>query len=124
MASILVVDDDPDGSSAIALYMIKAGHRAISVPNGREALVILAGTKPDLILLDVRMPEMDGVTFLQVLRSYLRWQDIPVIVVTALPDGYELDRARKYDVRDVFRKGEFKLDALLASVDRHLVAKP
>ena len=120
MASILLVDDDLDGSSALLRFLIKAGHRAIAVPNGREALAMLASGRPDLILLDIRMPEMDGVMFLQVLRSYLRWQDIPVIVVTALPEGLELDRVRKYNVKAVFRKSEYKFEELMAVADQAL----
>lgn len=124
MASILIVEDDLDGGNAMAGILNKLGHRAICVPNGREALAMLAGAKPDLILLDVRMPEMDGATFLQVLRSYLRWQDIPVIIVTALPAGPELDRAVRLGVREVLRKGTFTYDDLPAVISRSLPDLP
>jgi CheY-like chemotaxis protein len=109
-----------DGASAVAQYLIRKGHRAISVPNGREALAMLTSARPDAILLDVRMPEMDGVTFLQVLRSYLGWQDIPVVIFTALPDGPELERTKKYNVHAVLLKAEATLEHVTQTLEASL----
>jgi CheY-like chemotaxis protein len=124
MASILIVDDDLDGSDAVARVLRKSGHRAVSVPNGREALAMLTGALPDLVLLDVRMPEMDGITFLQVLRSYLRWQNLPVILLTAFAQGPHITQAAKLHVTDVFCKGQYEFSDLLAAVDRNLKGNP
>ena len=123
MASILIVDDDLDGSEAVARMLRKSGHRAVCVPNGREALAMLTGALPDLVLLDVRMPEMDGLTFLQVLRSYLRWQNLPVILVTAFPQGPHIAQAAKMNVTDVFCKGQYEFRDLLVAADRLLGGK-
>ena len=120
MASILIVDDDLDGSEAVARALRKSGHRAVCVPNGREALAMLTGALPDLVILDVRMPEMDGITFLQVLRSYLRWQHLPVILLTAFSQGPHIAQAAKMNVNEVFCKGQYEFRDLLASVDRNV----
>jgi CheY-like chemotaxis protein len=124
MASILIVDDDLDGSEAVARMLRRSGHRAVCVPNGREALAMLTGALPDLVLLDVRMPEMDGITFLQVLRSYLRWQNLPVILLTAFAQGPHIGQAAKMNVTDVFCKGQYEFSDLLAAVDRLLRGNP
>ena len=106
MSQVLVVDDDLDSGDGLARMLRKRGHHAMAVPNGREALAMLMGMTPDAIVLDMRMPMMDGAMFLDVVRSYLRLQHVPVLLFTAYPDGPEVDRAKRLGVRGVFRKGQ------------------
>jgi CheY-like chemotaxis protein len=106
MSQVLVVDDDLDSGDGLARMLRKRGHHAIAVPNGREALAMLMGMTPDCIVLDMRMPLMDGAMFLDVVRSYLRLQHVPVLLFTAYPDGPEVDRAQRLGVRGVYRKGQ------------------
>lgn len=70
MAKILVVDDSEDSRETLAAYLRKFDHDVTCVPNGREALSHVLATLPDVILLDLLMPEMDGPSFLEVIRSY------------------------------------------------------
>ena len=91
--------------------------------NGREALIAVATVMPDVIVLDVRMPEMNGMEFLQVIRSYLRWSNLPVILLTAYPDDLPLERAHELGVKMIFVKPNFRLDELLECVNR-LAADP
>ena len=86
----------------------------MAVPNGREALAMLMGMTPDAIVLDMRMPMMDGAMFLDVVRSYLRLQNVPVLLFTAYPDGPEVARAERLGVRGVFCKGQDFLPILTA----------
>lgn len=123
MATILIVDDDPDAADLVARIMRRAGHQVLIAPNGREAIALLGGALPDLVILDMRMPEMDGVSFLEVLRSYLRWQHVPVILVTAYPEGPDIDHAAELGAPDVFRKGDLGFDELLAAVEQKLGAR-
>ena len=120
MASILIVDDDPDGAEPVARFLRRSGHRVVCSPNGREALSLLTGALPDLVILDMRMPEMDGVGFLHVLRSYLRWQNLLVIIVTAYAEGPHIKEAAEMGVETVFKKGDIDFAHLLAAVDEHL----
>ena len=113
MANVLVVDDDADSCEAMARYLTKTGHSVRCVPNGREALAALVTAVPDVIVLDVRMPVMDGVTLVEVIRSYLRWSMIPVAVVTAYPEDARLEHLAQLGVRKVFQKSEFTFDDLL-----------
>jgi putative two-component system response regulator len=119
-ANLLVVDDDPDSRDVVARYLAREGYSVKSAANGREALVAVATTIPDLIILDAMMPEMSGVEFLQVIRSYLRWSTVPVILLTAFAEGPHIDRAREFDVRQIFLKANYKLSDLAACVRRLL----
>ena len=83
MASVLVVDDEPDICELISRYLEAGGHHPITAANGWEALLALDAHPVDLILLDVTMPGMDGVTFLKILRNAQKKMRTPVIVVTA-----------------------------------------
>jgi CheY-like chemotaxis protein len=112
VASVLVVDDELDGSDAVVRYLTKAGNTVRCVPNGREALLALTENTPDVVVLDLRMPEMDGITFLEVIRCYLRWSSLPVVVLTAQPEGPTIVRAEQMGVRHVFRKADYRLEDL------------
>jgi CheY-like chemotaxis protein len=66
--------------------------RPLRFANGRDALATIGVLLPDFILVDVRMPVMDGIARVEVIRSYLRWSSIPVAVMTAYPDEHRLNR--------------------------------
>jgi two-component system, OmpR family, alkaline phosphatase synthesis response regulator PhoP len=78
--TILVVDDEARLVSLVKAYLTEAGFRVVTAGNGREALFIARQEKPDLIILDLMMPEMDGYDFL---RLHRKEQDTPVIMLTA-----------------------------------------
>lgn len=117
MAIVLVVDDNEDTRTAISLFLRKRGHRVASAPNGREALAALTVDTPDVVILDARMPQMDGTSFLEVIRSYLRWQQTPVIMLTAYAEGPHIKRAVELGVKKTFLKGDYDLEMLAAYVD-------
>jgi CheY-like chemotaxis protein len=124
MMRVLVVDDDADGIEAVCKFLIKAGHDAVCVPNGREALAVLATTKPDVVVLDLLMPEMDGTSFLEVLRNYYRGALMPVIVLSALNSGPLVQRALKLGVKRLFLKGDYNLSDLLECVNEFAGSTP
>src|SRR5262245_12771190 len=104
MASILVVDDDADARDALCRFLKHVGHKVQSAGNGREALYAVLEDTPDLIVLDWRMPEMDGGALLEVLRGYLRLQAVPVIVWTAVESGCMVERAKQLKASTVMVK--------------------
>ena len=83
MAKILIVDDLPDNSRLLAHLVKDQGHEASVASNGRQALDIAEAERPDVILLDVMMPEMDGIEVCRRLKADEELRMIPVILVTA-----------------------------------------
>jgi CheY-like chemotaxis protein len=80
----LVVDDDPAAREMLSRLLSREGWQISEAENGKVALAYLADSKPDLILLDMMMPEMDGFQFMAEFRKHEAWRGIPVIIVTAL----------------------------------------
>ncbi len=78
--TILIVDDDKKIREMLRLYLAEDGYHIVEAANGREALYVARYEKPDLILLDVMMPEMDGIEFI---RVYRREANTPIIMLTA-----------------------------------------
>lgn len=121
MARILVVDDDKDACELAAARLAQDGHQVECQINGRQAIMQLMERMPDMVVLDLLMPEMDGTSLLDVIRSYLRLQTMPVIVWTALPaDNPLVERARRRHIDAVIVKGISTLDDLADAVDRVL----
>src|SRR5688572_7919786 len=101
MARILIVDDNCDSSEGLAKIYRPSGHEVTCVPNGREALLQVLQRTPDVVLLDLMMPDMDGPSFLQVVRLYLRMQDLPVVVLTGFTESPLIERALHLGVNSV-----------------------
>lgn len=114
--SVLIVDDDTDGREAVAQYLTKAGYAVRSAPSGRAALISLATGVPDAVILDLMMPEMNGVEFLRIIRSYLRWSTLPVIVLTAYPEGEHIQKVREMGVQRIFTKANLQFDQLVECI--------
>jgi CheY-like chemotaxis protein len=81
--SVLVIDDEADARQIMRAHLEEIAGEIREAQNGREALVLLEQHLPDVVLLDLLMPLMDGVSFLNLLRSDKRYQNLPVVVVTA-----------------------------------------
>ena len=86
-ARILVVDDESSVCDLLAYNLRKAGYEVLTAPDGREALRSARSNRPDLILLDLMLPEVDG---LDVCRELRRSSNVPIIMITAR--GEEIDR--------------------------------
>ena len=124
MASILIVDDSEDSRESLAMCFRNAGHNVACVPNGREALSHVLTRPPEVILLDLLMPEMDGPSFLEVVRSYLRIQSLPVVILTGLADSPMIDRARALKVNSILVKGKATPDEILKALEEALIRFP
>jgi CheY-like chemotaxis protein len=124
MASILIVDDDRDGSDALCQFLQRSGHTVECVPDGRDALAAVLARTPDLIVLDMFMPRMDGGGLLEILRSYLRLQSLPVIILTGVPDSPLAERARSLRVNAILVKGKATFEDILRAVQEELPRAP
>jgi urea transport system substrate-binding protein len=83
---VLIVDDDPDMLDLVADALDRKGYRTMKAWNGEEALQLVAETEPQLVLLDMRMPVMDGWEFAHAFRERFG-RRIPIVVVTAAEDS-------------------------------------
>jgi len=90
LAHILIVEDDPDISDLIAHYLQRAGHEVARLTSGTEVMPRLRSTPPDLVVLDLMLPGMDGLLVCQAMRADSATASIPVIMLTARGD--EADR--------------------------------
>ncbi|MBT3401956.1 MAG: response regulator, partial [Rhodospirillaceae bacterium] len=119
-AHVLVVEDDETARTMMRRILVSEGCLVSEAVNGRRALERVSDERPDLILLDLMMPEMNGFEFLQELRANPETIDIPVIVVTAA-DLTEADRLRlNGGVEQVLQKSEFDREKLLDEVRRQV----
>ena len=104
MPTILVVDDHEEIREALAEILEEEGHEVLKAVDGFEALEIIAVTLPDVILLDIAMPRMDGLETLRRLKDRSESSKLPVIMVTAQGDRQNMVKAVQLGVRDYVTK--------------------
>lgn len=110
--TILVVDDDKKLREMVGVYLEQEGYRVVMAGNGREALYVARYEKPDLIILDIMMPEMDGIEFM---RHFSRESETPVIMLTARVD--ESDKVIGLEIgADDYVEKPFSVRELIARV--------
>jgi class 3 adenylate cyclase len=102
--SILVVDDDPINRRLLARALDALGHAVLTAADGREALAVLRASEPDVVLLDIVMPEMDGVTVLEQIKADPALRSVPVIMVSALEDVAGVIRCIELGAEDYLPK--------------------
>jgi DNA-binding response OmpR family regulator len=115
-ARVLVVDDDADIRGLLRELLERAGYEVVESSNGRDGLRTLYSTSPDLVLLDISMPELDGWQMLERIRDV---SDVPVIMLTARAAELEKVRGLQAGADDYVTK-PFGRQELLARVEAHL----
>jgi two-component system alkaline phosphatase synthesis response regulator PhoP len=116
MGAVLIVDDTEDCSDPLARLLRKNGHSVQCANNGMDALAALARFRPDVIILDLMMPVMDGVSFLEIMRRNPAWKDLRVIVFSGYGDGLPARRLTELGVGEIFLKGSIDFTQLLKVV--------
>jgi PleD family two-component response regulator len=101
---ILIVDDEPFNVDTLEQELDDLGYATVSAANGKQALTQVAAEEPDLILLDIMMPEMDGFQVLSHLKADAAWRDIPVIVISAMTDLNSVVKGIKLGAEDYLAK--------------------
>jgi len=118
MATVLLIEDDADSAEPITILLRKRSHQVRLAANGAAALnQLLQGSMPDVVLLDLQMPVMDGITFLDNFRAFEKFKSLPVVVISALAP-WAIEELRPYRVAAVLTKGLVDLRALAQSIDR------
>lgn len=83
MACIVVVDDNPTDLSRLESLLKAAGHQVVTADNGKTALDLIKSNKPDIVLMDINMPVMDGFATTRALKADAEVKSIPVVLVSA-----------------------------------------
>jgi DNA-binding response OmpR family regulator len=119
LASILIVEDDPDISDLIAHYLQRAGHEVTRLTSGADVMPRLRATPPDLVILDLMLPGMDGLLVCQAMRANSATASIPIIMLTARGD--EADRIAGLELgADDYVTKPFSAKELVARVGARL----
>jgi len=110
-AKILVVDDDPDMREALQMILESAGYTVVMGEDGEECLVKLKEEQPDLLILDLLMPKMDGFEVCKALKDprHAKYASMPIIILSSIQEGvsqrrYELETGVQLDVDDYVEK--------------------
>ena len=89
---ILIVDDTPANIQMLMAILKKEGYQLSAATNGRQALEVIEKVAPDLVLMDVMMPDMDGYEACERIKASTRWRDLPIIFLTAKTDIADIVR--------------------------------
>lgn len=114
-ARLLVVDDDPTTRTLLSDILARDGHQVVSAASGEEALEFFADSPPDLVLLDVMMPGIDGFETCRRMRALDPHEDVPILMVTGADDYAAIDQAFTARATDFLTK-PFKWKLLLQRV--------
>jgi DNA-binding response OmpR family regulator len=121
MPTILIVDDAVLHREAVSRLLEHEGFTVLRANDGRAAWVLMYHHSPDLVLLDLVMPMMDGVTLLRMIRGCHRWHELPVIVLTGATDDHRLiENVRELEIQGLVPKASFNFDDLLSRIKQHL----
>lgn len=121
---ILVIDDDPDILDALAMILESQGYQVFTARDGLEGLANLKAEKPDLMILDLLMPKMDGFAVCKELQDprWSKFKDMPILILTSVREDvsrrrYELETGLELNVDDYVEK-PISPDILLQRVER------
>jgi two-component system, sensor histidine kinase and response regulator len=119
---ILIVDDTPDNLRFLSAMLLQKGYEVRSVTNGKTALMGIQAQPPDLILLDVFMPEMNGYEVCQQLKQSPVTQSIPIIFLSVLDEALDKVKAFEIGARDYITK-PFQEEEVLARIENQLTIR-
>jgi DNA-binding response OmpR family regulator len=121
---VLVVDDSAICREPLLAALKLKGFQTLGAADGERGLALIRSEKPDLVVLDVVMPEMDAWSVLRVLRRTPQFAELPVILLTATVDVDCVARARELGVREYLLKEQFSIEELYARIRKGLGLSP
>ncbi|MFC1917120.1 response regulator transcription factor [Chloroflexota bacterium] len=126
---ILIVDDDPDILDAVSMILESQGYEVVTAHDGLEGLVTLKAENPDLMILDLMMPKMDGFGVCKELQDprWAKYKNIPILMLTSVREEasrrrYELETGLELDVDDYVEK-PMSPDVLIDRVSKLITKK-
>jgi PAS domain S-box-containing protein len=121
-ASILLVEDNAANVSTISNYLTAKGYRLIVAHNAMEAIERVRSHSPDLVLMDIQMPEMDGIEAIERIRQDSHLRSLPIIALTALAMAEDREKCLKVGANDYLSK-PVKLKHLVTTIQKNLAPK-
>ena len=118
--TILIVDDDPDIIESTRIILESAGYQVVAATDGQDGYSKLVKEEFDVIVTDVQMPNMDGFSFTRKVKSNLKYQHIPVILLTSLESPEEKKQGIEVGADAYIIKSAFDQNSLLDTIKRLL----
>lgn len=123
MAKILFIEDEPNLQKTLNQALRQEGYEIKAAFDGQEGLALAKTQKPDLILLDLILPKMDGFAVLQELKKDPILKDIPVIVLTNLESSVDVERVLELGATTYLVKANYSLEEVVAKIKQALSSK-
>ena len=120
MANVLIVDDDEDTCRPLVKLLQYSGHNPFFVHDGRAALAMLDTLRPDMILLDVMMPGLNGLDVLKTIRAHPAHKNLPVVVYSALNDCETMDSAMQNGAQSYLVKSKATFADIQSCIEANL----
>lgn len=120
MAKILVAEDDKFLSNAYRVKLDKSGFDVVIARDGQEALDLMEKESPDILLLDLIMPNKDGFEVLQEMNDSGKIDEIPVIITSNLGQKEDIDKGKSLGVKDYIVKSDFSISDLVDKINSYL----
>ncbi|RLC38370.1 hypothetical protein DRH27_02405 [Candidatus Falkowbacteria bacterium] len=118
--TILICEDEIPMLETLANKFRNEGFEVIEARNGEEGFKLALSKKPDLMLLDIVMPKLDGLSLMKKIRDNKWGSDVPIVLLTNLSDAEKVSEAAKYGVYDFLVKTDWRLDDIVALVREKL----
>lgn len=118
--TVLIVEDEQSMQRALKNKLEHAGYAVIAANDGEEAIDALRSSKPDLVLLDLIMPKLDGISVLRQMKSDDALRGVPVVILTNLSSGDKVAEAMQLGTFDFLVKANYSLDDVLKKVQERL----
>ena len=118
---VLLADDDTLTRQLMGHALRECGYEVIEAADGHEAYRQVQVHAPSVVLLDINMPGMNGLEFLDRLRRIPRRKDVPVIMITASSDKEEILRAANLGIEDYILKTNFSVESLLDMIEKYML---
>ena len=121
-SELLIVDDNPENLRVLSAMLLKEGYIVRAAKNGKQALASIESAEPDLLLLDIHMPEMDGFELCRKITTDQRYHHLPVIFLSALDDSFNKVKGFEAGAIDYMTK-PFDAEEVKVRVRNHLQLK-
>ncbi|OGE85897.1 MAG: hypothetical protein A3J48_00990 [Candidatus Doudnabacteria bacterium RIFCSPHIGHO2_02_FULL_46_11] len=118
--TVLVVEDDEFLLKAYNIKLKKEGFEVWLARDGKEAIAYLKKDPPDIVLLDLMLPYLNGFEVLEQIKATAQWKQIPVIITTNLGQDQDIERGKKLGATDYLIKSDVKINDIVKKINNYL----